>query len=196
MSSGFLGLLDGRSFSSFWFWAILVIGWSLQGRHILGVPADVLARARHALAAARKADGGALPDDDLRPAVTLLDWLSLMLPRWRLPHRTGPVLVGVAAFVVSTLSVLGFGFDLELAQALVLLALPWLILLALRLRLAVRLRAVLEAAHQGQSVNEAASEALMLIRRHGIMATGLGWISVAFTALWATRWLLLHPNGL
>ena len=70
---GILTLLNSRSFGSIWFWATLLFAWTLVGRRVLGVPADVLG------AAGRRAD---LPGDD--PAsLLLLDWLSLTLPRRR-----------------------------------------------------------------------------------------------------------------
>ncbi len=66
-----IGLLGSRSFSTIWFWLVLIGMWSVAGRSVLGIPTEVLARARASLAG----------DDAQGPAViTLLDWLSLILP--------------------------------------------------------------------------------------------------------------------
>ena len=39
------GLIDVRSFSSLWFWAMLAVMWFLLGQRVAGVPVDVLAAA-------------------------------------------------------------------------------------------------------------------------------------------------------
>src|SRR5690606_38530626 len=74
---GILALLASRSFGSIWFWVILTLAWTMAGRRILGVPSDVIA-------GAIGAEPG--PEDD-PAALTLLDWLSLTLPRWRVDRR-------------------------------------------------------------------------------------------------------------
>ncbi|MCV2449077.1 hypothetical protein [Paracoccus sp. DMF] len=180
-----LALLDSRSFGSIWFWVILTLAWTMAGRRSLGVPSDVIA------AAGRTAPG---PEDD-PAALMLLDWLSLTLPRWQLGPREGAVLLGVGAFLVSTLAVLGFGYGLEMAQALVLLILPFAGLFALDLRLARRLGAVLARAEVGQPVNEAGAEAARLLRHHRRVGLAISVLSVAVTAFYGAVWMIAHPFG-
>ena len=176
---GFLDLMASRSFSSIWYWLALVAAWSASGRAVLGVPADVLARAKRA------------PDQE--PGLLMLDWLSLNLPRWRIEPREGLVLLGAAAFALGSLAVLGFVYGLEMAQALVLLALPFLILFGLRLRLARGLAPLLDAAREGRTgAGEAAAEALRRIARHRWIAAVLSIVSVVVTVLWGTRQVLLN----
>ena len=55
---GFMRLLDLRSFSSVWYWLALLSAWTIVGRGMLGVPGEVLHRARVALRAAGEAAGG------------------------------------------------------------------------------------------------------------------------------------------
>ncbi|WP_287884760.1 MULTISPECIES: hypothetical protein [Paracoccus] len=182
---GILALLDSRSFGSIWFWVILTLTWTLAGRRILGVPADVIA-------GAIRAEPG--PRDD-PAALTLLDWLSLTLPRWRVDRREGPVLLGLGAFLLTTLAILGFGYGLEMAQALVLLILPFALLFALELRLARRLRAVLAQAEVGMPVNEAGLRAARLMRRHRVVIVAMSILAVALTAFYGAIWMIVHPFG-
>ena len=121
-----IGLLGSRSFSTIWFWLVLIGMWSVAGRSVLGIPTEVLARARASLAG----------DDAQGPAViTLLDWLSLLLPRWQLRPREGAAFLGFTSFLMTSLAVLGFVFWLEMAQALTLLLLPFWVLFWMRVRL-------------------------------------------------------------
>ncbi|MFD2814674.1 hypothetical protein ACFSYD_09875 [Paracoccus aerius] len=70
-----VGFLDSRSFGTVWYWLMVIGLWSFTGRAIIGVPVEVLGRARTALA-----EGKA----DAPVVLHLLDWLSLVLPRWQL----------------------------------------------------------------------------------------------------------------
>ncbi|MFV0409360.1 MAG: hypothetical protein ACK5LJ_06595 [Paracoccus sp. (in: a-proteobacteria)] len=187
-----LTILDARSFSSPWFWLVLITVWTLSGRHVLGVPGDVLAGASRAL---REAEGGGpvLPDE----AALLLDWLLLNLPRWRIARIEGAVFCGVIAFIATVLMVLGFGFGLEMAQALSLILLPQALLLALRLRLACRLSPMLEAARQGEiPPAEAAAQMLRRIGGYRIVQMVVSVLALVVTLFWASLWMMLHPNGL
>ncbi|WBU59089.1 hypothetical protein [Paracoccus albus] len=188
MLSDILSLLDARSFSSPWFWLVLVSVWTLAGRGVLGVPNDVLAGASQAL---RKSD-----DPDPAEAQLLLDWLSLQLPRWKLGRAMGMAMSAIVAFSLSVLAVLGFRYQLEMAQALALIGIPVALLLILRLRLAGQLEWVMEAARYGQPVRPAAIEAMRRINRYRLQHTAVSLLSVTVTAFWAARWLVLHPNGL
>ncbi|HMQ40907.1 MAG TPA: hypothetical protein PKC09_06480 [Paracoccus sp. (in: a-proteobacteria)] len=186
--SEILSILDARSFASPWFWLVLVSLWTLAGRGVLGVPNDVLARAGQAL---RNAD-----DTDPEGAHLLLDWLSLQLPRWQISPGMGAVLTGAAAFGLTTLALLGFRYQLEMAQALTLLAAPFALLLVLKLRLARQLGWVMEAAHLGQPARVAAIEAMRRINRYRLQHTVISLLAVTLTAFWAARWMAFHPNGM
>nr|WP_279577978.1 hypothetical protein [Paracoccus versutus] len=182
---GILALLDSRSFGSIWFWVILTLAWTMAGRRILGVPSDVIS-------GAVGAEPG--PRDD-PAALVLLDWLSLTLPRWRIDRRKGAILLGLGSFLLTTLAILGFGYGLEMAQALVLLVLPFALLFGLELRLARRLRAVLARAEVGQPVNEAGAEAARLMRRHRMVILAMSILVVALTAFYGALWMIVHPFG-
>lgn len=180
---GLLGLLDSRSFTTIWFWLMLATVWSMAGRNVLGVPIDVIR-------SAAKPEG---PGD--RPeALALLDWLSLMLPRWRVASQEGSWLTGIAAFALTVLAMLGFGYGLEMAQALFLLTAPLGIVALMNLRLARVLRVILSQAQAGQSApNRAAADASRRMRRHRIAVTAISVLVVGVTAFWGTLWMLARP---
>lgn len=183
-----IGVLASRSFSTIWFWLALIGMWSATGRTVLGVPTEVLARARSAIR--RGEPEGA-------HVITLLDWLSLTLPRWRLGPREGAMFLGLTSFLLSSLAIMGFSFGLELAQALTLVGLPFWLLFWLRVRLARRLTPLLAAAQDGQApVSEAATNAVRQMVRHRLWVTLLSMAAVLVTLLWGMLWVLLHPFGL
>lgn len=186
--NGVIGLLDSRSFVTVWYWLILVGMWSATGRSVLGVPSEVLGRARAEIRAGRP-DGAA--------AITLLDWLSLVLPRWRMGSREAAVVLAVTSFALTSLFILGFLFWLEMAQALFLLLFPFWLLFWMRHALARRLIPLIEDAQEGRATLDATvAEAARRMVRHRTWVLVLSMLAVAVTALWGTLWSLMHPNGL
>lgn len=175
--------MDARSFGSVWFWIVIVLIWGDSGRVVLGVPADVVNRARRD----PKGDAG----------LALLDWLTLTLPRWRFRRGEGAILLGIGAFALTSLLVLGFGYGLQLAQAASLLGVPLVLLFLMRLRLAQRLWPVMASAQDGRvAPDEATAQVLRLIVRHRRLVLMLSIFAVGATALWGSIWQLSHPNGL
>lgn len=186
---GLFDVLDTRSFSSMWYWLLLTLIWTWLGRGALGIPTDLVN-------AVRRRE----PDADTRPApaaLLLLDWLSLVTPRWLVPDRDGVLLLAVGAFVATLLAGLGFGYGWQAAQALFLLGAPLMVLLILRVRLAARLRGVLAEAETGQQPPDAAaSKAAAMIARHMRVTMALSIVAVSGAAVWGTLWLARHPNWL
>lgn len=182
-----IGFLDSRSFGTVWYWVVVIGTWSLTGRSVIGVPAEILSRARAALAESK---GNA-------PVVLhLLDWLSLVLPRWRLGVREGAVFLGATGFGLTSLAIMGIGYDLELALASFLLLFPFAILFWMRVILARRLMPLLEAAEQGaRPIPDAAAQAVRHMVIHRRLVTVLSMAAVAVTALWGALWSVVHPYG-
>lgn len=178
---GLMAVLDTRSYASVWYWLLLAGLWSWLGRGALGVPGDLV----------RAAQRG---DADEAAQRTLLDWISLAAPRWRVTPRDGTILIAAAAFVTSALAVLGFGFDVQVAQAMTLLLAPLMLLAVLRVRLAARLEAIIRAG--GESPAAAAGQAARAIGAHLRVTLILSAIAVGVAAVCGTRWLAMHPNGL
>ena len=103
-------VMDFRSFPSVWFWLLVAVVQSQSSYFLLGVPFDMVQRARR--------HGGADLDD-----LVALTHINIR----RLRHFTlegGVWMVGFAFFLHTTLITLGWGFDLQMAKALELLFLP------------------------------------------------------------------------
>ncbi|WP_374303926.1 hypothetical protein [Paracoccus sp. (in: a-proteobacteria)] len=182
-----IGLLDSRSFGTVWYWLVVLGTWSLTGRSVIGVPAEIVSRARTAI----QANEGESP-----LVLHLLDWLSLVLPRWHLGRREGAGVLAVTGFVLTSLAIMGFGYGLELALAAFLLLLPLAILFWLRIALARRLAPLLEAAERGATpVPDAAAEAVRRMVVHRRLVTVLSMVAVAVTAMLGALWSVVHPYG-
>ncbi|MBB1497782.1 hypothetical protein [Paracoccus sp. MC1862] len=183
-TAGLIEALDTRSFSSLWYWLMLTVTWTWVSRGALGIPPE--------LVRSLQKRGGA---SDEAAALRLLDWVSLVTPRWQLMQDDGAVLLGVTSFVLSMLA--GLGFVYGLAQALLLLIGPLMLLGWMRLRLAARLRATLAEAEGGRlPVEEAASQIAARIAGHLRATLAMSALAVAVAAVWGTIWLAAHPNGL
>lgn len=188
VAKGLIAVLDTRSFASMWYWLLLAIAWSRAGRGALGIPPELIRANRR---------NPAPVDAEPQEALRLLDWVSLVAPRWRVAAGEGAVLVGAGAFALTLLAGLGFGYGLETAQALFLLVGPLLWLAVLRVRLAGRLLVPLAQAQSGRlPVPEAASRIAAMVATHMRVTLALSATAVTAAAMWGTRWHLLHPNGL
>lgn len=186
---GLLSLLDTRAFPSLWYWVMLAGAWVLVNRAPLGVPPDVVLRARRAL----RSDTQAAPPE----ALMLLDWLSLILPRWRLTRIEGIAGIAICAFLLTVLMLLGFLYGNHMAQAVTLLVVPIAVLGLTRLSLARRLNVTLDAARGGAlPARQAAQDAAGALMRHRWLGTGLSVLAVATATWWGVVWNLTHPNGL
>lgn len=103
-------VIDMRSFSNLWFWISLAVVWSTASHWVLGVPWDMITRARK--------KGGKFEDD---VAVLVRVYVDRIL---HVAEVSGLVLIVLVCFALTTLAVLGFGYGIEFAQALFLLAFP------------------------------------------------------------------------
>lgn len=198
-----IAILTSRSFGSIWYWIVLVGLWSGAGRAILGVPLDVLARARQALRAAGAKDAaGSDRGADAHPAAAamlLLDWLSLTLPRWRLGAGASAWLFGAVCFALTALAVMGWGYRAQMAQATFLLLAPLSVLFWMRVALARRLAVLLDGAAAAAgpvAVDAVAADIVVRMVTHRRLTTLLSVISVSVAAIYGALWMALHPNGL
>lgn len=118
-------LIDLRSFSSLWYWIAVAVFWSRVTHSTLGVPYDMVLRAR-------RRGGQDLADLQAMVALQLRRRAAIL-------HQGGTLIALLWAMALSALGVLGFGYGLELAQAVTLLMLPATLVAGLRLRLMQRL---------------------------------------------------------
>jgi len=103
-------LIDMRSFSNLWFWIALAVAWSSASHWVLGVPYDMVLRAR-------RVGGQAERDleDIARVNVNRVLYIARVSGHW---------LFGLMFFMLTSLALLGFVYHVEFAQALFLLAAP------------------------------------------------------------------------
>lgn len=153
-------LIDMRSFSNLWYWIGLAVLWSTTSHFVMGVPFDLVGRAR------RK--GGQF----------LIDMNHLAQIKARrlrdVYARAGVWIIGGIAFVLTILAVTGFYYGVEFAQAVFLLVLPMSFVGAMRIRLAYRIE------HE-DILDEALCRALT---RHRFGIQVIGMISVFVTSIW------------
>ncbi len=120
-------VIELNTFTNIWYWIVVIASWSWASNWVLGVPFDVLFRAR-------KGDEGPMRD--------LEQLLDVHVRRLANYHRSlGPWLIGLLAFLISALAMAGFYYGIELAQGMLLLAAPLCLIGAINLRLALRLDA-------------------------------------------------------
>lgn len=153
-------LIDMRSFSNLWFWIALAVMWSSASHWVLGVPYDLVLRA--------KRDGGQI-EADLEDLVRINTNRLLYIGR-----VTGLWLLGFTCFCMSLIAVVGFGFHIEFAQAVFMLLFPMSIVGLMSLSTAARIQ------------QEEASGALLYKRlaRHRIWVQVVGMVSIFVTSLW------------
>jgi hypothetical protein len=157
-----LEVIDFRSFSNLWYWIVLATLWSSVSHWVLGVPHDLIQRARR--------EGGQAETDvaDLVRINTNRLLNIVDTGRWMLP--------GLAAFWLSTLLVLGFWYRVEFAQAVVLLLAPLMLVVWVSVRSSRLIRA---EGGQGEP----------LFRRltiHRRMVQVIGMLSITVTAFYGT----------
>jgi uncharacterized RDD family membrane protein YckC len=136
------------------------VAWSSASHWVLGVPFDMVGRARR--------HGGQAQidlEDITRVNVNRLLFITGVAGMW---------ILGLVCFVLSTLAVAGFVYGSELAQAVFLLAFPMTLVGALSLRAAHVIR---DTAAQG----EVLCKRLVRLR---IWTQGIGMASIFVTSLW------------
>ncbi|MEM1302406.1 MAG: component of SufBCD complex, partial [Pseudomonadota bacterium] len=103
-------VIDMRSFSNLWYWIALAVLWSSAAHWTLGVPFDMIQRAR------RKGEDAQVDLEDItRINVKRLLMINSVAGLW---------ILGFVMFMLTTLGLLAFYYSVEFAQALFLMALP------------------------------------------------------------------------
>src|SRR5690606_5033760 len=103
-------LIDLRSFSNLWYWIALAVTWSSASHWVLGIPYDMVLRARRT---------GGQAEADLEDIARINVSRILYIVR-----EAGVILLAMLAFVLTTLALLGFVYKVEFAQAVFLIAAP------------------------------------------------------------------------
>lgn len=153
-------VIDMRSFSNLWFWIALAVVWSSVSHWVLGVPFDMIQRAR-------KQGGQAELDlyDMVRINVNRLLYIGQV---------SGLVLLTFLAFFLTSLGILAFFYDVEFAQAVFLLAFPMTLVGALSLSTA---QVIAREQPEGEALYARLS-------KHRVFTQFIGMISIFITAMW------------
>ena len=153
-------VIDMRSFSNLWFWIALAVTWSTVSHWVLGVPFDMLQRARRQ---------GGQADTDFEAIVHInvnrLNYIRGISGVW---------LVVFASMANSALVLLGFWYDIEFAQAVFLLSFPLSIIALLSFG----------AAEKISKGEEAGEELKRRLIRHRFTTQVVGMIALVTTAFW------------
>ena len=169
---GLFELIDMRSFSNLWFWIALAVVWSSASHWVLGVPFDMVVRARRR---------GGQAEADLETIVRINVSRMLMIAR-----VSGLWIMGILSFTLTGLAILGWYYRVEFAQAVFLLAFPMTLVGLLGLRTAL----VIER-------KEPRGEALRTtLTRYRLATQMIGTVSIFFTALWGMyQNMVIGPLG-
>lgn len=158
--TGVIEVIDTRSFTSIWYWIIIAVTWSSTSHWTMGVPFDAVTRAR-------RSGGEAQSDLELLARVNCNRILNIM-------EVSGLWVVAFATFSLTALAVLGFGYDIEIAQAILLLAGPLTLVALLSVRSARTIR-----------VRDLAGHDLRIhITRQRFVNQFIGLVSIFITAFW------------
>ncbi|MCR8547209.1 component of SufBCD complex [Salipiger sp. P9] len=155
-----LETIDMRSFSNLWFWIALAVTWSTASHWVLGVPFDMVARARR---------NGGQAAQDLEDLVRINTNRLLFIA-----DETGVWAIALGSAVLSAMAVSGFVYGVELTQALFLLAFPMSLVALMSVATAARIqRNALSGAPLWKTLG-----------RHRFWTQVTGMISIFITALW------------
>ena len=153
-------LIDLRSFSNLWYWIALAVFWSSASHYVLGVPFDLVLRAK------RK---GGQAEADLRDMVRVAINRLLIIG-----EVSGLLIFGFGCFVITGLFLLGFVYSVEFAQALFLILFPMGLLGLMSIRAASSIEANVGTMDQLHT----------RLLKHRFWTQVLGIISIFITAIW------------
>lgn len=152
-------VIDFRSFSNLWYWIVLAAVWSQASHYVMGVPWDMVMRARHQ---------GGDAERDLHDIVRINTTRYLFVA-----GSSGLWLLGFAAFVHSTLLTMAVWYDVEWAQAVEFIGVPMTGVGVLTLGTATRIAA---EPHDTEALYHR-------LRRHRLTVQVIGMVSLFITAL-------------
>lgn len=165
-------IIDMRSFSNLWFWIALAVVWSTTSHWVLGVPYDMVLRARR---------NGGQDENDLEDIVRINVNRLLYIGR-----VSGLWVLALLCFTLTSLALLAFWYDVEFAQAVFLLAFPMTFVGALSLSTA---RLIAEEQPRGELLRAR-------LARHRLWTQVIGMVSIFVTAMFGMyQNLVLGPFG-
>lgn len=159
-------VIDFGSFSSVWYWIVLAVLWSSISYYVLGVPFDLIMKA--------KRQGGAVEAD-------MVDLVRINVNRLLgIAQTTHMVLIVAVSFGLTTLALLAFVYDIEMAQAVFLIALPLTIVGIVSLLSARKIR----------DADPEPEQLYAMLLRHRLWTQIIGMVSIFVTAMFGMLTLL------
>ena len=153
-------VIDMRSFSNLWFWIALAVVWSTTSHWVLGVPWDLVTRA--------KRRGGQAEQD-------VFDLSQIYAGRiLHVTEVSGLILIVLVCFFLTSLTILGFAYGVEFAQALFLLAFPMSIVGLLSIR----------SARIIQHHEPTGADLYRRLQIHRMSVQFIGMASIFITTMW------------
>lgn len=152
-------LIDMRSFSNLWYWIGLAVLWSTTSHWVMGVPFDMITRARR---------NGGQAGQDLNAIARINADRLLYISR-----NAGLWILAFTSFLLTTLGLLAFWQKVEFAQAVFLMLGPMVLVGWLSLRLAYRIE-------QQSLTDDLLVRALI---RHRMAVQLIGMVAIFVTAL-------------
>ncbi|MFV2002570.1 MAG: component of SufBCD complex [Paracoccaceae bacterium] len=153
-------VIDMRSFSNLWYWIGLAVIWSTASHWVLGVPYDMVQRAR------RKGEQAAVDLEDMvRISCNRLLYIGQVSGLWML---------AIGCALITGLVLLGFWYGVEFAQALFFFVFPLSIIGLLSMSTA---RLITDEGSSGELLYKR-------LGRHRLYTQIIGMTSVFVTAMW------------
>jgi len=164
-------VIDMRSFSNLWYWMAVAVVWSTASHYGLGVPYDLVSRAR-------RQGGEASADLETMVEINVRRLMNIQT-------MAGLWLVGFAAFVLTALALMAFLYDFEFAQAVLLIVAPMTLVGLLTMATARRIAA--------GRVDRA--DLVRTLTRHRFAVQGIGVVAIMVTTMWG-MWQNLSASAL
>lgn len=153
-------LIDLRSFSNLWYWIALAVTWSSASHWVLGIPYDMVLRARRL---------GGEAEADLEDMARINVGRILYIER-----EAGVILLAMLTFALTSLALLGFFYKVEFCQAVFLIAMP---LSVVGMMSVVTARRIAAAGDTGEALRRR-------LALHRVTVQVIGMISIFVTAFW------------
>lgn len=158
--SSLFDVISLRSFSNIWYWIVLAAMWTLLTQTVMGVPVDMIGRA--------KREGGQVMAD-------VEDLCRIKVLRISAISPTSAALsVGIVSMLLSALGVSGFVYGYELAQAVFLLLAPMALISLL----------TAQAAQKMIAQNPGGAQLCDQLHHLRLIIQGIALLSIASTAIW------------
>ncbi len=160
-------VIDMRSFSNLWFWIALAVFWSMASHWVMGVPYDMIIRARR-YGGQSQEDLETITGINARRIATIINMAGLWI-------------VAFSMFTLAGLGTLAVWYRVEFAQAVFCLFLPMLIIAAMSVRTA---RWISAEQPQGKAL-------IRGLTIHRLIIQGIGIVAILITSMWG-MWMNLR----